>query len=570
MAMRYLVLACDYDGTLAHEGRMDPATVEAVRQVRASGRRVVLLTGRELPDLLALLPEPELFDRIVAENGALLYRPVEREERPLAEAAPERFIAELKRRQVTPLSVGRVIVATQEPEEKVVLEVIRDQGLERQVIFNKGAVMVLPSGVNKATGLDAALDELGLSRHNCVAVGDAENDHALLARAECAVAVANALPALKEAADLVTAKPNGEGVRELIARLAASDLEDLGARLTRHAIPLGTAEDGTATSWPPHGRNLLVAGASGSGKSTFATGLIERLSEAGYQCCIVDPEGDYSTVAGAVVLGDAEHAPTLAQIGDILASPGRSVVLNLVALPLEQRPEFFAGALARLLDLRSRTGRPHWLVADEAHHLMAPGWSGAPSPSLRAIGSLLLITVHPERIAPPVLAAMDGVVAVGEAPGAVLADVGAVIGRRPAGPVPGSLAPGEILLWNPGEGVPPRRLRTVPARGERRRHLRKYAEGELPEARSFYFRGPQGALKLRAQNLILFLQIGEGVDDDTWMYHLRRGDYSRWFREYIKDDDLAASAVDIERDPGTTPGDSRARIRGAVEARYAV
>ncbi len=570
MAMRYLVLACDYDGTLAPAGRMDPATVEALRQVRASGRRVVLLTGRELPDLLALLPEPELFDRIVAENGALLYRPVEREERPLAEAPPERFIAELKRRQVTPLSVGRVIVATQEPEEKVVLEVIRDQGLERQVIFNKGAVMVLPSGVNKATGLDAALDELGLSRHNCVAVGDAENDHALLARAECAVAVANALPALKEAADLVTGKPNGEGVRELIARLAASDLEDLGARLTRHAIPLGTADDGAPTSWPPHGRNLLVAGASGSGKSTFATGLIERLSEAGYQCCIVDPEGDYSTVAGAVVLGDAEHAPTLAQIGDILASPGRSVVLNLVALPLEQRPEFFAGAVARLLDLRSRTGRPHWLVADEAHHLMAPGWSGAPSPSLRAIGSLLLITVHPERIAPPVLAAMDGVVAVGEAPGTVLADIGAVIGRRPAGPVPGALSPGEILLWSPGEGVPPRRLRTVPARGERRRHLRKYAEGELPEARSFYFRGPRGALKLRAQNLILFLQIGEGVDDDTWMYHLRRGDYSSWFREYIKDDDLAASAVDVERDPGTTPADSRARIRGAVEARYVV
>src|SRR4029453_13649960 len=116
MTMRYLVLACDYDGTLAAAGQMDPATVEAPRQLRATGRRVVLLTGRELPDLLALLPEPELFDRIVAENGALLYRPVEREERPLAEPPPERFIAELKRRQVTPLSIGRVIVATWEPE----------------------------------------------------------------------------------------------------------------------------------------------------------------------------------------------------------------------------------------------------------------------------------------------------------------------------------------------------------------------------------------------------------------------------------------------------------------------
>ena len=50
------------------------------------------------------------------------------------------------------------------------------------MIFNKGAVMILPSGVNKATGLAAALEELGLSPHNVVGVGDAENDHAFLER----------------------------------------------------------------------------------------------------------------------------------------------------------------------------------------------------------------------------------------------------------------------------------------------------------------------------------------------------------------------------------------------------
>ncbi|HZJ73016.1 MAG TPA: HAD family hydrolase, partial [Planctomycetota bacterium] len=262
MAMRYLVLACDYDGTLAAAGQMDPATVEAIRQLRATGRRVVLLTGRELPDLLALLPEPELFDRIVAENGALLYRPVEREERPLAEPPPERFIAELKRRQVTPLSIGRVIVATWEPEERTVLEVIRDQGLERQLIFNKGAVMVLPSGVNKATGLDAALDELGLSRHNCVAVGDAENDHAFLTVCECSVAVANALPSLKERADMVTAADHGAGVAELADRLLASDLAELAPRLERHSLVLGADAAGRELRLPVHGSPVLVAGTS--------------------------------------------------------------------------------------------------------------------------------------------------------------------------------------------------------------------------------------------------------------------------------------------------------------------
>jgi hydroxymethylpyrimidine pyrophosphatase-like HAD family hydrolase len=120
-----------------------------------------------------------------------------------------------------------------------VLDVIRELGLERQVIFNKGAVMILPSGMNKATGLAAALDELGLSPHNCVAIGDAENDHAFLGRAECGVAVANALLSLKKAADLVTNGDHGAGVRELIERILASDLVELGPRLTRHAIPLG-------------------------------------------------------------------------------------------------------------------------------------------------------------------------------------------------------------------------------------------------------------------------------------------------------------------------------------------
>ena len=99
------------------------------------------------------------------------------------------------------------------------LETIRDLGLELQVIFNKGAVMVLPAGVNKASGLVAALDELGLSPHNVVGVGDAENDHAFLAACECAVAVANALPTIKERADHVTAGEDGDGVRELIDAL---------------------------------------------------------------------------------------------------------------------------------------------------------------------------------------------------------------------------------------------------------------------------------------------------------------------------------------------------------------
>src|ERR1700757_4466057 len=171
--MRYYALACDYDGTLASQGQVNEETLTALKHLRNSGRKLILITGRELDDLIRVFPYLNLFDRVVAENGALLYRPDAREEKPLGKTPPERFISALRNRGVNPLSVGRVIVATWKPHETAVLEVIRDLGIEMQVIFNKGAVMVLPSGVNKATGLSVALSELGLSPHNVVGVGDA-------------------------------------------------------------------------------------------------------------------------------------------------------------------------------------------------------------------------------------------------------------------------------------------------------------------------------------------------------------------------------------------------------------
>src|SRR5439155_10184033 len=141
-----------------------------------------------------ICPPVELFDRIVAENGALLYPPETKDTKVLAEPPPEEFVRRMRAGKAEPLSVGRVIVATVEPYQELALKAIHDLGLELHVIFNKGSVMVLPSGVNKATGLHAALAELHLSPHNVVGVGDAENDHAFLSACECSVAVANALP----------------------------------------------------------------------------------------------------------------------------------------------------------------------------------------------------------------------------------------------------------------------------------------------------------------------------------------------------------------------------------------
>jgi len=227
--MRYLALATDYDGTLASRGTVEPDTLQALRRLAATGRKLILVTGRRVDDLIRVFPEVAIFDRVVAENGPLVYRPQTRESRVLSKPPPAAFVDELRRRGVQSLTLGRVFVATEQPNERVVLAVIAELRLDLQVILNKGAVMVLPASVNKATGLRAALDELGLSPQAVVGIGDAENDEAFLAMCGWGVAVANALDSLKSQADHVTSGEDGAGVREVINSLISDDLRSVGA-----------------------------------------------------------------------------------------------------------------------------------------------------------------------------------------------------------------------------------------------------------------------------------------------------------------------------------------------------
>jgi HAD superfamily hydrolase (TIGR01484 family) len=574
--MRFHVLACDYDGTLAHDGAVRPATLEALHRLRESGRKIVLVTGRRLDDLESVCPDLGIFDRIVAENGALLYSPASRETEVLAEPPPAAFVEALRARGVDDLAVGKSIVATWQPHAQAVLDAIQALGLELQVIFNKGAVMVLPSGVNKATGLAAALERLGLSPHNAVAVGDAENDHALLAACEVGVAVANALPALRERADLVTGGDHGAGVAELCEHLIANDLTDIG--LARHDLPLGTdASTGEEVRLPAHGAALLVAGTSGGGKSTAVTGIVERMAERRYQHLIVDPEGDYSNYERAIVLGDAHRGPTNDEVIDALKKPEANVVVNLIGMSLELRPAFFAALLPSLRELRARFGRPHWIVVEEAHHLV-PASGGDGRSLLTNLPGSILVTVHPEHVAQAAVAAAEWVMAIGKTPAETIAAFSAARGTPAPITDARPLAPGEALVWRRGDPRGPIRIRPAPSRLEHRRHVRKYAEGDLGPESSFYFRGADGRLNLRAQNLQLFLQLGDGVDAATWLHHLRARDYSRWARDAIKDEGLAQEIAEIERaeierqaaaaEGEADPAPSRAGVRRAIEERY--
>jgi HAD superfamily hydrolase (TIGR01484 family) len=562
--MRYRVLACDYDGTIATSGVVDAATLGALERLKASGRRLVLVTGRKLDDLLRVFAALNIFDLVVAENGGSLYDPTTQKERALAEPPPERFVAELRARGIAPLDVGNVVVATWHPNETAVLEVIRDLGLDHQVIFNKGAVMVLPAGVNKATGLQAALEELSISVHEVVGVGDAENDHAFLAACECSVAVANALPTLKERVDLVTPADHGAGVVELIERMLADDLASLDASITRHHVALGVRRDGSQLGIKPYGLNLLVAGPSGSGKSTFATGLLERLARRTYQICVIDPEGDYEAFEALVSLGSPQRAPGLLEIEQALARGGTGLVVNLLGVPLTDRPAYFDHLLPRLLALRASTGRPHWLVVDEAHHLL-PKECALMGRNLR-FASTLFITVHPRMVSPAVLRQVDVLIAVGDEAEQTVRDFAETSGLTvPPDPLPG-LEQREALVWFVTSEARPEPVKILPPEAELKRHGRKYAEGDLDD-KAFYFRGPAGKLNLRAQNLALFVQIAEGVDDDTWLFHLRNGDVARWFRADVKDAELADEAEAVAAS-GASAGESRARVREAIEKRY--
>lgn len=563
--MYFLALATDYDGTIASDGVVSDETVAALEAFKRTGRKLILVTGRRIESMKRVFPRVKLFDRIVAENGALLYDPATEEEKAVAAEPSAALVELLTQRGVTPLSVGKSIIATFRPHETIVLEAIRELGLELQIIFNKGAVMVLPANVNKATGLAAALQELELSPHNVVGVGDAENDHALLKSCGCSAAVANAIPALAEGVDIRLEGRAGAGTMELMRRIEEEDIRLLPP--ARQGLLLGKAASGEDVYVEPYPGAVLIAGTSGVGKSTLATALTERMVERGLEFCVFDPEGDYAELEHAVSKGDAKAAPVPDEVLDLLRKLGASVVVNTQALNLAERPGFFVKLLPRILSLRARTGRPQWLLVDEAHHLVEARRDDVAGILPEALPATIYITVHPDAMAVSALRAVEYVLALGPTATKTIETFCTAVGE----PAPATVPPpadDEVLFWARSSGVPPFPVKVVRPKQARDRHKRKYAEGELDTDRSFYFRGREGKLNLRAQNLMIFVQLAEGLDADTWQFHREGGHYSRWFRDVIKDPELADEAAAIEGDARLDAAGSRESILAAVSRRY--
>ena len=565
--MRYLVLVTDYDGTIASDGKVDESTLSALERLRMSGRRAILLTGRQLDDLLQVFPRLALFDYVVAENGAVLYEPRTRQRTLLGKPPPAQFVQRLRELTGNSIGVGQVIVDTRLPHHAAALQAIQEMGLELQIIFNKDAVMVLPAGVNKASGMDHALRKLGLSPHEAIGIGDAQNDHSFLERCECAVAVANAVPAIRKLAAFTTAGEAGQGVAEVIDELITNDLSRLHGQLKKNLVSIGIGPDGKAVTIPPYGLNILIAGPSGSGKSTVTAGIVERLIERAYQVCIIDPEGDYGTLPDVLTLGSPRHAVPVNEALAVLEDPKRNLNLNLLGIPLADRPQYFGRLFPSLQAMRTRIGRPDWIVLDEAHHMLPRDWGHVGRALPLRLGETMLVTVHPEHVAPSTLSLVNVVILVGKSPEKTLKTFADAVGLAFHWPDGLSYQRGHAVVWFPRCGKPPFSMRILSNRAERIRHLRKYAEGDMRD-RSFYFRGPAGRHNLKAQNLVIFAQIAEGIDEETWLFHLRNGDYSKWFREAVKDPYLADQAERIEHRGDLQSAETRDLIVRFIQGRY--
>jgi len=563
--MRYQLLASDYDGTLANQGLVSPAMVEKLRALQATGRKLVLVTGREMKDLVQVFPDYKVFDYIVAENGAVIYITSSGEEKLLGQPPGDEFIRDLQRKGVHPLSVGKVIVATWVPHEQSVLEVIHNSGSEHQVIFNKGAVMILPPGINKATGLRALLHQLQLSPHNVVSIGDAENDSSLLQTTEAAVAVDNALPALKAMADWVTPAGHEAGVAQLVDRLIDNDLADLDSQLTRHCLVLGTRvdADGQPFAISPWRSGILLAGTSGGGKTTFTLSIIESIIRKEYQFCLIDPEGDYLDLHGATIIGDEVSLPPMGEIVQLLKDPQQNLVICTLSVSLHDRPEFFSRLLDVLIQQRRDYSRPHWLIMDEAHHLV-PSPSGITADRFPPdFNNFIIISTSPHALHAAALSRIGMIITIGDNAAYPFEQFSKMLKCPVPTDIP-ALNKGEICVWERGPQNPFRVRYNQPQRLHQR-HKKKYGQGDMGD-NSFIFTGEGRSLHLVANNLMLFLHIAEGIDIDTWLYHLHRKDFTNWFRLTIHDEDLAKAGEEAEK--MTDASGSRRHVLDFIAEKY--
>ncbi|MCB0162929.1 MAG: HAD hydrolase family protein [Anaerolineae bacterium] len=542
--MHRRILAFDFDGTLAEKGIVPPDLGIALERLRSSGCVLFLVTGRQF-ESVSLGSLQDLFTGIVWENGAVLYDPAIRETYLPFGCIDPRLVEALDAADV-PIEQGRAIVSTWVEHNETVWRVISEWGGDAAVIYNKGAVMILPAGAAKGPGLERLLGICGFSPRNLVGFGDGENDLSLLTLGEFGVAMADAVPSLKAIADLVTARPGPAGVLEVLDTYWLDGRRpDIPLR-REHQIPLGQNENKVPISLPGAvlaGNNVGVFGDSSSGKSWVAGLLAEGMHQAGYQILLIDPEGDFRGMhlLSEFVAFDGTHRtlPTPAVVARVLEEASVSVVLDLCSYPVSLRGQYVAELLHTLRSLKERKFRPHWIVLEEAQHFLSPTANDSNTvltallPML-AGGGWTFVSYRPDQLAEPVLAALDRCLLTRlSAPETIQAL------RQKFNFSEESLAHiprGHV--WLCGEHM----VRLLPnaRRVPHIRHLYKYLDSPLPEHKRFHFRDRQGYLDLQAASLFEFLQLLPDLPAESLAYHMARGDFAAWIEGALGDAELAA------------------------------
>lgn len=529
-------LALDLDGTLTQSGPPDDSVVARLAELRAGGMRLILVTGRILRELQTEMPGiVDSFDLVVAENGCLLSSP--QRTRRLADPVSPALSTWLSSRQV-PVRRGEVIIATTAAEDHQVLDGVDALHLEVRLVRNRTELMVLPAGVSKGTGLQAALRDLGVSRHNVVAVGDAENDLSMLAAAELSVAVANAVESVRQDADVVLLHPDGRGLLDLLGQNVLNRESPVAS--DRRQIVLGDGDDGCAVSIPAQ-TTVLIKGNSESGKSFLAGLMAEQLVALEYSLLIIDPEGDHvclGSIPGVLVVS-APDLPAPVTLLDLYALGVVAVVLDLSASSVAARERYLDLLWPHVVEHRTLTSTPHWVVVEEAQNLkvcrqIVPRWWGG--------SGVCLVTYRPDLLPPAVVAAMAWQLeASAEVPARLEASSGVAREFRPAD------------RWT-----------------HHVRHLHKYADAPLPATSGFVFTAEGNQVGSTVGTLREFVDVLSNLPAAVIVGHAQRGDFSRWLGDQYRDRVAASLVRAAERDLLAHGDGDRARrqISDIVGRRY--
>jgi hypothetical protein len=547
--LKFGVLALDYDGTIARDGIIDPDVKAAIGEARARGIAVILVTGRILADLKRVAGDLQFVDAVVAENGAVLVFPNDHSW-SIGHPPPPVFLGELRRRAID-FTAGQCIVETDATLAPQILAVIRELELPLVLLFNRGRLMVLPQAISKGTGLRYALTALRLSGHNAIGIGDAENDHDLLAACEIGIAVGWGSPALQKSAEVVVGG-DGPGALAPYIRQAAKSMRLPPDRMGRDKMIVGVTESGEPLGFAFRGWNLLIAGDPRSGKS-WATGLFcEQLMLHDYCTCVIDPEGDYEELEAlprVLAWGGDDPLPSLPDLARMLRHPDMSVVVNLSHVQYKEKVDYLKSLLPMLASLRRRTGLPHRIVVDEAHYFLN-------EPNVREmldldLGAYTLVTYRPSDLHPDVRRAMEVIcctrISDPEEAKAIQTMFGDGTGDWSA--MLAGLADGEAVLLPGAQGTPGKlqRFSLRPRLTAHVRHRSKYLDVPMRSGHEFVFTADGKPVGSPIRTLQEFVSSLERVSPAVLDGHARRGDFSRWIADGFHDHPLASDVGKVEQ-----------------------